>query len=100
MLRSKERSTPTIKIIPQLRSKIHYERLNFMDEYYNLKDYFDIVFCRNVLIYFDRQTQEKVINKLCIKLNPGGYFFLGHSESIMNMNVPLKQIKPTVFQKV
>jgi len=100
MLRSKDRTNPTIKIIPQLRSKVHYERLNFMDEYYNLKDYFDIVFCRNVLIYFDRQTQEKVINKLCIKLNTGGYFFLGHSESIMNMNVPLKQIKPTVFQKV
>jgi chemotaxis protein methyltransferase CheR len=100
MLRSKDRSIPTIKIIPQLRSKVRFERLNFMDEYYNLKDYFDIVFCRNVLIYFDRETQEKVINKLCLKLNTGGYFFLGHSESIMNMNVPLKQIKPTIFQKI
>jgi len=100
LLRSKDRENPTIKISSQLRSKVRFERLNFMDDYYNLKDFFDIVFCRNVLIYFDRETQEKVINKICLKINPGGYFFLGHSESLLNMNVPLKQIKPTIFQKI
>ncbi|NVO11802.1 MAG: protein-glutamate O-methyltransferase [Bacteroidales bacterium] len=100
LLRSKERTNPTVKISNQLRSKIHFERLNFMDDYYNLKDKFDVVFCRNVLIYFDRETQEKVINKICLKINEGGYFFLGHSESILNMKVPLKQIKPTIFQKI
>jgi chemotaxis protein methyltransferase CheR len=71
-----------------------------MDNYYDIPETFDIVFCRNVLIYFDRETQEKVINKLCDKLRPGGYFFLGHSESIMNMQVPLKQVKPTIFQRL
>jgi chemotaxis protein methyltransferase CheR len=100
LLRSKERINPTVKISPHIRSKIHFERLNFMDDYYNLKDKFDVVFCRNVLIYFDRETQEKVINKICLKINQGGYFFLGHSESILNMKVPLKQIKPTIFQKI
>jgi chemotaxis protein methyltransferase CheR len=53
-----------------------------------------------VLIYFDRETQEKVINKLCMHLKPGGYFFLGHSESISGIDVPLKPLKPTMFVKI
>jgi len=100
LLKSKDRANPSVKIGSHLRSKVRYDRLNFMDDHYDLPEYFDVIFCRNVLIYFDRETQEKVINKLCSKLNSGGYFFLGHSESIMNMNVPLRQIKPTIFQKI
>ena len=98
-LRSKDRSNPTVKIAPNLRRKVRFGRLNFMDSSYDIPETFDVVFCRNVLIYFDRETQEKVIGKLCLKLKPGGYFFLGHSESIMNMSLPLKQIKPTIFQR-
>lgn len=100
LLKSKDRSNPTVKIGPHLRSKVRFDRVNFMDDYYNIPDYFDVVFCRNVLIYFDRETQESVINKICTKILPGGYFFLGHSESILNMSVPLRQIKPTIFQRV
>ena len=61
---------------------------------------FDVVFCRNVLIYFNRETQEAVINKLCTKLKSGGYLFIGHSESIIGMTVPLEQIKPTIFRRI
>lgn len=99
-LRSKDRIHPTVKVIPELRRKVRFGRLNFMDATYDIPETFDVVFCRNVLIYFDRETQEKVIQKLCTKLKPNGFFFLGHSESILNMNVPLKQIKPTIFQRV
>lgn len=99
-LRSKERQCPTVKMGTLLRSKVRFERLNFMDASYSINDSFDVIFCRNVLIYFDRETQESVINKICTKLSTGGYFFLGHSESILNMNVPLKQIKPTIYQKI
>ena len=70
-----------------------------MDDKYNIHEQFDIIFCRNVLIYFDRETQEQVINKLCRHLKPGGYFFLGHSESVTNIDVPLNQIKPTIFTR-
>jgi chemotaxis protein methyltransferase CheR len=70
-----------------------------MDASYNIDKEFDIVFCRNVLIYFDRETQQNVINKLAVKLKSGGIFFLGHSESITNMNVNLRQIRPTIFRK-
>ncbi len=99
-LKSKDRLKPTVRIISQLRNKAYYQRLNFMDDQYPVNEIFDIVFCRNVLIYFDRETQQKVINKLCMKLKPGGYFFLGHSESITGMQVPLVQLKPTVFMKI
>jgi chemotaxis protein methyltransferase CheR len=98
-LKSKDRVAPTVRVIPELRQRVSFERLNFMDNSYSISETFDIVFCRNVLIYFDRETQEKVINKLCSKLRPGGIFFLGHSESITSLNVPLTQIKPTIFRR-
>ena len=66
----------------------------------SVAEVFDVVFCRNVLIYFDRETQEQVIGKLCNKLKSGGYLFIGHSESIMAMNLPLEQIKPTIFRRI
>ncbi|MCK5209842.1 MAG: chemotaxis protein CheR, partial [Cyclobacteriaceae bacterium] len=97
---SKDRSTNLVKVIPKLRNKVSFSRLNFMDKHYNVDSGFDIIFCRNVLIYFDRETQEKVINRLCQKLDIGGYLFLGHSESITGLNVPLKQLQPTVYQKI
>ena len=99
LLKSKDRSNPTVRIVPELRKKINFQRLNFMDNHYPVSETFDIIFCRNVLIYFDRETQESVINKLCTKLKQNGIFFLGHSESITNFNVPLIQLKPTIFRK-
>lgn len=99
-LKSKDTNDQLVRVIPELRSKVTFQRLNFMDSTYNISTMFDIVFCRNVLIYFDKQTQEKVINNLCTKLKKGGYLFLGHSESIIGINVPLKQMQPTIFVKI
>ncbi|MEP1093492.1 MAG: CheR family methyltransferase [Cyclobacteriaceae bacterium] len=100
LMKSKDSSKKIVRFVPQIRSKAEFQRLNLMDRSYNLNQDFDIVFCRNVLIYFDKEMQEKVINRLCTKLKPGGYFFLGHSESIIGKNVPLKQIEPTIYQKI
>jgi len=97
LLRSKERTKRKVKVVSELRKKAYFKRMNFMDISYDISDTFDVIFCRNVLIYFNRDVQEKVINRLCSKLRPGGYFFIGHSESIMAMDVPLKQIRPTIF---
>lgn len=97
LLRSKDRKLKKVRVVSELRNKASFKRLNFMDTSYNIAEEFDVIFCRNVLIYFNRDTQEKVINRLCTKLRKGGYFFIGHSESIMGMDVPLKQIKPTIF---
>lgn len=100
LLKSKDALKKTVRIAPSLRKRVQFQRLNFIDNELPVPADFDIIFCRNVIIYFDKITQEKVINKLCNKLRTGGYFFLGHSESISNMEVPLIQIKPTIFRKV
>lgn len=99
-LRSKDRTAPTVRVKPDLQANIALKYVNLMDSYYDVNDKFQVIFCRNVLIYFDRATQEKVINKLCNHLEPGGFFFIGHSESLSGMNVPLSHIKPTIFRKV
>ncbi|MDJ1469004.1 CheR family methyltransferase [Cytophagaceae bacterium DM2B3-1] len=89
------------RIKPFYRKKIIYKRINLMEDSFGLlKADYDIIFCRNVLIYFNKLTQEEVIGKLCQHLRPGGLLFLGHSESILGMQLPLKQIKPTLFQKI
>ena len=101
LLKSKNREKKLVRIVPRLRNKAKFMRLNFMEEFYNnVDEQFDIIFCRNVLIYFDRPTQEKVINNLSAKLKKSGYFFLGHSESINGLKVPLVQLKPTIFLKI
>lgn len=88
-----------VRVKPEYRKRIIYKRINFMDSGYGLlKNDYDIIFCRNVLIYFDKATQERVIRKFISHLRPGGLLFLGHSESIMGMDIPLRQIQPTVYQ--
>ena len=99
-LRSKDRVNPTVRVHPLLQQNMALRYLNLMDATYDIIERYDIIFCRNVLIYFDRPTQELVINKLCRHLKEGGYFFIGHSESLSSMSVPLQHIKPTIFRKV
>ena len=100
LLKSKDAQSKTVRMVPEIRSKISFERLNFIDGDFSQIQTFNAIFCRNVLIYFDRETQEKVIKKLCSKLEPGGFLFLGHSESIASMNLPLTQVQPTTFRKI
>ena len=97
-LKSKDAVNQTIKVNSVLQRNLTFTYLNLMDNY-TIPTNFDVVFCRNVLIYFDRETQEKVIQKICTFIKPGGYFFTGHSESISGMNLPLEHIKPTIFKK-
>ena len=89
-----------IKIKNEICQKVKFQRLNFMDEDYCLENSMNIIFCRNVLMYFDKTTQETVIQKFMKHLQKGGYLFLGHSENIFNMNLPLKNVALTVFQKI
>ena len=87
------------RVVPKLRKSTNFVRMNLMDEAYPVDRDVDIIFCRNVLIYFDKPTQQKVVEQLCSHLRPGGYFIVGHSESmIYNEATGLQQIKPTIFQ--
>lgn len=98
-LKSKDPHNQTSRVHPLLQKNIRLSYLNLMDATYGIQETFDIIFCRNVLIYFDRPTQERVISKLCMHLKKGGYFFIGHSESLSGMDLPLEHIKPTIFRK-
>jgi chemotaxis protein methyltransferase CheR len=98
-LKSKDRVNPTVRVVPELQANLKLRYLNLMDSVYDVSETFDVIFCRNVLIYFDRVTQEKVINRLCRNLSSDGYFFIGHSESLSGMDVPLEHVKPTIFKR-
>ncbi len=97
-LKSKDRKKKTIKVAPILQKNIRYRSLNLTVPLVNISNDFDLIFCRNVLIYFNRPMQEKVINALCAKLKPGGYLFLGHSESITGIIAPVAQVAPTIYK--
>lgn len=99
LLKSKDRNNPVVRIVPELRSQVTFGHLNFMVEDFGLRETLDIIFCRNVIIYFDKETQERLMHKFCRYLVPGGYLFLGHSESLHGYNLPLVQVAPTVYQR-
>jgi chemotaxis protein methyltransferase CheR len=98
LLRSKDGRKGLVRIVPSLREKVMFQRLNFMENHFSIRDKVDVIFCRNVIIYFDRPTQENLMNKFCRHLAPGGYLFMGHSESLNNMDVPLVSAAPTIYR--
>jgi chemotaxis protein methyltransferase CheR len=98
LLKSKDRSKDLVRISPYLRGLVTFKRLNFMDDHYDISDVMDIIFLRNVIIYFDKQTQNSIIHRLCKHLRSGGYLFIGHSETLFNMDLPVKQIVPTIYR--
>jgi chemotaxis protein methyltransferase CheR len=91
---------PDVRIVPELRRLVQFHRLNLMDEKYPFDRDVDIILLRNVLIYFDKADQAKVINRLVGHLRPGGYLLLGHSESMIGTSIPVRQVAPAVFQRV
>jgi chemotaxis protein methyltransferase CheR len=98
--RSSDPNSNLVRISSALRSKVGFARMNFMDDAYPIGEPVDVIFCRNVLIYFDKPTQAKVLGRLCDCLAPGGYLFIGHSESITGFNLPVRTVANTIFQKI
>lgn len=98
--RSIDPSRREMRIVPFLRAKVGFARFNLMDQTYAVGEPFHMIFCRNVLIYFDKQTQGHVLRELCKNLLPGGYLFIGHSESIAGIDLPVRQVANTVFKKI
>ncbi len=99
LLKGRDQRNPEVRIAPELRNLVRFGRLNFMDEDFGLPEMVDIIFCRNVIIYFDKETQEKLMVKFSRHLKPGGYLFLGHSESLHGYQTPFVQVAPTIYRK-
>jgi chemotaxis protein methyltransferase CheR len=100
LLGSRNKTERLVRVNPQIRSRVSFHRLNLMDADYGIRDVFHVVFFRNVMIYFDRATQEAVINKICRNLAPGGYLFAGHSESLHGLDIPVRPVKASIYQKL
>ncbi len=90
---------PAVQVIPELRKLIKFARFNLMSERFPFKHGFHVIFCRNVMIYFDRQTQEGLVAKYSEQLQKGGYLMIGHSESLNGINHPLAYVEPTVYRR-
>lgn len=99
LLKNKDRNKKFVRIIPELRSKINFMRLNFMDNDYGHKELMDVIFCRNVIIYFNKETQERILRKQLKYLRKGGFLFLGHSETLHGLDIDLESYAPTVYRK-
>ena len=99
ILRSKDRSLRLVRICPQIRACVTFRRINFMDPELGVPDAMDIIFCRNVVIYFDKATQQQLMRKFHLQLYRGGYLFLGHSETLSGMDVDFSTVASTVYRK-
>ena len=87
-----------LAVVPSLRSRIRFEQHNLMHARKD-DEKFDVIFLRNVLIYFDQPTKQKVIENLLQCLRPGGWLILGHCESITGLNLKLSTVRPSIYRK-
>jgi chemotaxis protein methyltransferase CheR len=99
LTRSREKSKSLVRISPKLRSLVTFRRINFMDDDLGIAEKMDIIFCRNVVIYFDKPTQQALMRKFYKQLRPGGYLFIGHSETLSGLDVDFKAVASTVYRK-
>lgn len=99
VMQARDRKSELARIVPELRARVRFGRLNLMDQPYPLDRDMDVVFCRNILIYFDKPTQLNVLRGLCDHLRPGGHLVLGHSETLSGLDLPVRPVRNTVFRR-
>jgi chemotaxis protein methyltransferase CheR len=99
LMTSREPGAHKVRVVPELRRLIEFRRLNFMDADYGMREKADAIFCRNVIIYFDRPTQERVLQRLSKHLVPRGYMFVGHAETLHDMDLPLTPVAPALYRR-
>jgi chemotaxis protein methyltransferase CheR len=87
------------RIKEELRRRIEFSHLNLLQPTYPFMGRFDAIFCRNVMIYFDRETQETLVEKMTPHLAPGGYLMVGHSETLSGIHHNLTPLQPALYQK-
>jgi chemotaxis methyl-accepting protein methylase len=100
VMRAVDAERREIRIVPELRRTVRFQCLNLMDPTYRVERDFDVIFCRNILIYFAKATQGAVLRRLCNHLRQGGFLILGHSESLAGAELSaMRQVAPTIFQR-
>jgi chemotaxis protein methyltransferase CheR len=98
LLRGEGRWKGCYRVKPEVRSQVEFARLNLVEPF-SQRNLFPVIFCRNVMIYFDKATQEALVNRLAASLEPGGYLFIGHAESLSGVRHELTYIRPAIYRK-
>lgn len=99
-MRGKGTNIGKARVRPELRKLLEFQRINLFDDDYPVKSGLDVIFCRNVMIYFDKSNQEKILLKLLSKLRPGGLYIAGHSENFSQFSHLIKPIGRTAYIKL
>jgi len=99
-LKSKDRARRLVRVAPEIRSRTRFAHLNLMGEQSAGGRPFDVIFCRNVLIYFERERQQAIVGRLCRELAPNGVLFVGLSENLHGLDLPLRTIGRSVYARV
>jgi chemotaxis protein methyltransferase CheR len=99
LLRGQGQHSGYFRLKPEVRAMVEFERLNLVHPPLAVARQFPVIFCRNVMIYFDAPTQERLLTELARHLAPGGYLYTGHSESLNRLRQPLQYIRPAVYRK-
>ncbi len=87
------------RVKPHVQECVTFRQLNLLEGAFPFTEPFQLIFCRNVMIYFDRPTQEELVARLTRQLVPGGYLFVGHSESLSGVKHTLETIKPAIYRR-
>ncbi len=98
LLRGSGDAAGLYRVKPDLQKLMEFKQLNLIEPY-NLNGQFPLISCRNVMIYFDKPTQQKVVDRLVMHLEPGGYLFIGHSDGLTGITHKLTFVQPAIFQK-
>jgi chemotaxis protein methyltransferase CheR len=98
LLRGQKQWKDWYQVKPEVRRMVEFRRLNLMEDFAHLGP-FPVIFCRNVMIYFDKPTQQELVRRLAARLEPGGYLLIGHAESLNAIEHPLRYLKPAVYGK-
>jgi len=98
LLRGSDRSEGWFRVKPAIRGMVEFRRLNLMEPFRPAQP-FHAIFCRNVMIYFDKETQGQLVNRFASCLEPGGYLLIGHSESLTGLKHPYSYVKPAVYRR-
>lgn len=97
-LRGKGAASATVKVKPQVRALIDFRRINLIEPHWPVDDLFDVIFCRNLLIYFERATQDELVRRLVKQLKPSGYLIVGQSEYLHWMRDFLEPVHGTIYR--
>lgn len=97
-LKGKNSRQGAVRIKKEISNMVTFERLNLIEPF-RVDKGFDVIFCRNVMIYFDKMTRQNIVRKFHDALNPGGYLIIGHSESLNGIQHSYKYIKPTIYRR-